>query len=500
MCAIRYALASCLAFNLALVACNERDPRPIDPGDGDEVNDEGLPGRVRIRVVHASPDAGSLSFTVAASGEAAEQLFDGTALDYTNLSAIDTVDADVELRIAGQAVAGGSTVAQSAAITLSADKTYLVIFAGYASPVNRPVVGAQLLQVVVLEEGLATPPAGIGRAQLRFANAAFDVSPLAIDVNEVDRLTPFFSMVGFGEATPIGGSDVLIGSRRRFTVFSADGTEAMFTFPVADLEQFTAIAIGSRARPLNAADGLRLILVPAARTSLTASSPVGPDAAVYLMQAYPEFATMTFAIGYGDAIHRIDQDPNTPGEQPTGFGEVTPRVFVTPNGIDGERQLTIELGSGPRYEYLPPMASGSTNLMVFTGFETPGSNQQPLTMIGSIVPPVTPTNATANVTLVQAGSDADVLTFALSGDSYSASTGVAFAGVNATAALGVPTTSNVTLNIDEASFTKSFALLPGTPYVLVSYGITAVTGHSFRCGLLPFTTAGQLGPVVTLIE
>jgi hypothetical protein len=77
---------------------------------------------------------------------------------------------------------------------------------------------------------------------------------------------------------------------------------------------------------------------------------------------------------------------------------------------------------------------------------------------------------------------------------------VAFGATNSTAATGAPTGAEVTLDIAQASYTKAFSLVPGTRHVLVSYGFTAVSDYTFRCGLVPFTSNGQLGTVLTLIE
>ncbi len=493
--------AICLSqFLLVTSACDGNDKPPIDPGDGDsQTDDDPLAGRARIRVVHASPDAGAVTILVSTAGSAAQPLFAQATLSYAGLSAIDSVEADVATILEARD-AGGSVVYAGPETTFAADKTYLVILAGYASSANKPSADAKSLQAIVLEEDLGSALPGSGRTQTRFVHAAFDAPQLALDRDSADALIPLERMLAFGEATAMAGAEIRIGSAVHFAVFTPDRVEARFTFDVRANERFTMIAIGSRERSLDAADGLRLILVPVAGTSTEASSPVVSDAAVYFMLAYPEVGPASITVGYPGHYTFVDQDLTVDDVQPTAFGQVTPRFFVHGIGVDGHRNVRIQSGSFVREEQLPEMARATTNVFVFTGFGNPSGGQQPLTCIGPIPLPPQPLDATASLAFAQAVSDADVLTFDLSRGAYATSAAVTFGTANSTSATGVPTDGDVTLDIAEASFTKSFPLVAGARHVVVSYGISAVAMHSFRCELLAFTANGLLSNAVTLLE
>ena len=493
--------AICLSqFLLVTAACDGNDKPPIDPGDGDsQTDDDPLAGRARIRVVHASPDAGAVTILVSTAGSAAQPLFAQATLSYAGLSAIDSVEADVATILEARD-AGGSVVYAGPETTFAADKTYLVILAGYASSANKPSADAKSLQAIVLEEDLGSALPGSGRTQTRFVHAAFDAPQLALDRDSVDALIPLERMLAFGEATAMAGAEIRIGSAVHFAVFTPDRVEARFTFDVRANERFTMIAIGSRERSLDAVDGLRLILVPVAGTSMEASSPVVSDAAVYFMLAYPEVGPASITVGYPGHYTFVDQDLTVDDVQPTAFGQVTPRFFVHGIGVDGHRNVRIQSGSFVREEQLPEMARATTNVFVFTGLELPSGSEAPFTVLGPVSLPTKPTAPFANATLLQAGPDAGALTFNVSGGAYSVTTAVAFGALDSTTVVDAPTSTALTLDIAEPSFLKSFSLQPGARHIVVSYGLTATTDYSFRCALLPFTSNNQISGVVTLIE
>ncbi len=485
---------SCACF-AGLMACEDEDDQLPGDGDSDGDNDPLAP-RAALRVVHGSPDAGNLSVTVSSAANGTTPLFLNLILAYTQVSPVDTVPADEPITLELKGTAG--TLHTTAQLTLAADKTYLAVVMGYAKA-ERPE-GAADLRVVVFEDNLSTPTGPF--AHMRFVNAVADAPSLDIDRNYRDILQPFFGFVPFGEGTLAAGGEVPVGERMRLAVFSPERVEAMFSVDLVAAERMTAIAVGSRGRELRSSDGLRLLLVPPAGAQLRAQSPVRPAAAVYLLHAYPLFGPVTFVLGRDWRRIVIDQDLGVDGVQPTAFGQVTPRVFVEPSGGEAsDRQVAIEGRPGHEvlHEQLPELTPGSTNVFVLTGLESPGVGQNPLTVIGPITLPPAPTGASASVTLVQAGADANELTFALAGGSYSVTSTVAFAGVDATTAVGVPL-GDVTLDISEASYTKTFSMQEPRRHVLVSYGIAAPANHSFRCGLLSVTANGQVEPAITLIE
>lgn len=355
--------------------------------DGDADGDPG-DGEVRVRVVHASPDAPAVD--VYAAGIRAP-LIEG--LQYTETSAFLTVPAgtyDFEVRAAG-ASPDDAPAYSTGDLALPGGATVTAIAAG--------LLGSQAadsrFRVLPIVEAFDDAPAGT--ALVRIVHASPDAPAVAIDVGddgtaELVGLERFTDTGAAGVALPAGGA-LQVGIRAGNPL----GRVTAFTTPALPAgAELLVIATGLLGKLPREQDGFGLLVVgPDGTIGLLRQNPT-----IYVLHACPDAngvdvqsggATLASNLGFGDLSAPIQVPP---GRYPLA-------VLNHDEGTVLAETQSLELVAGERA------------LAIATGFLDPEGAEQPFRILALADGFVTDDGGNARLRAVHASPDAPAVDIGL---------------------------------------------------------------------------------------
>jgi len=312
-------------------------------------------GSVRLRAVHASPDAPSVDVYV--EGLATPII---TALAYGDASLYFPVDPgtyNVQLR-AHPSTDADPIAYETGPVELAANQTVTAVASGFLSSADP----ADEFRVLPLIEDFG---AGTG-ALVRIVHAGPDAPSVDIDVgddgtSEIEDLERFADTGMTGIGLPAGES-LQIGIR----VAGGDRVTA-FTTPELPADDLFVIATGSLVPPARAEDGFSLLVVgPEGSLGFIKQNPV-----VYALHGSPDAPAVDIYAGESLLVENI------------AFGELSSAVQVPP--ADFYVLDFYPTGTGPGAPtasfQTPTLAAGSAYLSVAAGELAPEDTDEAFTLL-----------------------------------------------------------------------------------------------------------------------
>ena len=327
-------LAAVLAVSVAFTGCSDDDDPMTPPlGSGAE-----------LRVVHASPDAGSVD--IYAEGVAAPLLAN---VPYTATSAyleLAPGDYNIQLRPAG-ASASSAPVFQTGMVNVPEGARITAIAAGLAGSSDP----ADKLRVLLMAESFAAP--GAGNAIVRVVHASADAPAVAVDVGndgtpEIASLARFADTGAAGVALP-AGSPLALGI---WTAAPLSKVTSLTTPALPAGAEIFVIATGLVGELPRDADGFGLLAVgPAGTIGLIRQDPTvtilhaSPDAPAVDINLGGTATTLVNDLSFGELSVPLQVSPGSYTlDVRVDAGGAFVAAYTTPQLMAGERYLAIASG------------------------------------------------------------------------------------------------------------------------------------------------------------
>lgn len=221
-----FAITLLAGLSVALVGCDKDDPQP---------------DQSRMLVVHASPDAPGVDLLVD------NQKINSAPLTFPNFTGYLTLNSGT--RNVKVNVAGTSTTAINADLTLVKDKVYSVF------AIDRVAA----IKAIAVEDNLAAPASG--KAHIRFFHLSPGAPAVTVGVLNGATFTPVFSNRSFETQATASANQAFTpvdAGTYTFDVRVAGSTTSVLTLPGINLQAgkiYTVFArgiVGSTTTPLNA--------------------------------------------------------------------------------------------------------------------------------------------------------------------------------------------------------------------------------------------------------
>lgn len=444
-----------------------------------EAEEEAAPATVKIRAVHASPDAPAVDVYVK---EAALKIF--TDIEYGETSAyFDATPGNYTLQIVPTGEAPNAATPEFAAQVPAGAKAITVVAAGLLGSTND----ADKFRLIPLLENFDAPAAG--SARVRIVHASADAPAVAIDVGNDG--TPEVSDFARFAATPPAGVALPSGQKLQIGIWAGTPlarVTAFTTIELPDQAELFVIAVGRLGLAARDAKGFGLLAVaPTGSVGIIKQNP-----RVYALHASPDAPAVDVFAGAGELIDNL------------AFGQITTSGLQVPPGpytldfFAHAAGTTRPTGNPAASATTPALAAGERYLAVASGFllRTSAPEAQKFQLI-PLADQFAADAAKARLRALHASPDAPTVNVGAVGanDAFTS----LFSGVSfpqASPAEGLP--------VDAATYTVGLQTTGANPAIAARFpGITLTAGQAYYAvafGALTPAGAGEQGLRAGLVQ
>jgi hypothetical protein len=303
---------------------------------------------VRLRVVHASPDAPAVDvYSEGLSAPLVTNLAYGEASGYLDL---DPGTYNIQLRAAGSPATSDPAFA-TGDLTLHDDDVVTAVAVGLLSSTDD----ADKFRVLPLLEGFDDP--GSGNSAVRIVHGSADAPTVAVDVG--DDATPEVTDFERFEDTESAGIPLPAGNEIQIAIWAGSPLAKVTVFTTPQLPEggeLFVIATGLLARLPREADGFSLLAVgPTGAIGFIKQNPL-----LVALHASPDAPAVDIYAGSAKLVDNI------------GFGDLSGAVQVPPGSYTLDFKATGTAGTAASAT-TPSLTAGARYLAVASGYLASGS-------------------------------------------------------------------------------------------------------------------------------